>query len=126
MDGPAELDCSNSYRRTDRRPPSGCCTPSCAGWGSIILGEADRCRVPAGEALAVDRERFSAGVERELATAPGLERYPARSRPLPRATWSGNGPLTSDALTAALSPLDRDKALHLRLHRADRRRRLGG
>src|SRR6185295_8319256 len=110
MDGPAELVCSNSFRSDSPETPIGLLHAELRRLGSLILGEADRCRVPAGEALAVDRERFSAGVERELATAPGLERVSGEVEALPAGdVVVATGPLTSDALTAALSRWTGDK-----------------
>jgi methylenetetrahydrofolate--tRNA-(uracil-5-)-methyltransferase len=110
MDGPAELVCSNSFRSDSPDTPIGLLHAELRRLKSVILGEADRCRVPAGEALAVDRERFSAGVERELSSAPGLERVPGEVEALPAGdVVVATGPLTSDALTRALSRWTGDK-----------------
>jgi len=109
-DGPAELVCSNSFRSDSPDTPIGLLHAELRRLGSVILGEADRCRVPAGEALAVDRERFSAGVEAALATAPGLERVVGEVEVLPQGdVVVATGPLTSDALTRALSRWTGDK-----------------
>lgn len=110
MDGPAELVCSNSFRSDSPDTPIGLLHAELRRLGSVILGEADRCRVPAGEALAVDRDRFSAGVERALAAAPGLERVPGEVEALPPGeVVVATGPLTSNALTRALSCWTGDK-----------------
>jgi methylenetetrahydrofolate--tRNA-(uracil-5-)-methyltransferase len=110
MDGPAELVCSNSFRSDSPDTPIGLLHAELRRLGSVILGEADRCRVPAGEALAVDRERFSAGVEGALTSAPGLERVPGEVEALPAGdVVVATGPLTSDALTRALSRWTGDK-----------------
>ena len=109
-DSPAELVCSNSFRSDSPDTPIGLLHAELRRLGSVILGEADRCRVPAGEALAVDRERFSAGVERALAAATGLERVPGEIEALPVGeVVVATGPLTSDALTRALSRWTGDK-----------------
>jgi methylenetetrahydrofolate--tRNA-(uracil-5-)-methyltransferase len=109
-DAPAELVCSNSFRSDSPDTPIGLLHAELRRLGSVILGEADRCRVPAGEALAVDRERFSAGVERALAAAPGLERVPGEVDAVPPGdVVVATGPLTSDALTRALCPWTGDK-----------------
>ncbi|HEY1906921.1 MAG TPA: methylenetetrahydrofolate--tRNA-(uracil(54)-C(5))-methyltransferase (FADH(2)-oxidizing) TrmFO [Myxococcaceae bacterium] len=109
-DGPAELVCSNSFRSDSPDTPIGLLHGELRRLGSVILGEADRCRVPAGEALAVDRERFSAGVEAALGAAPGLERVVGEVGALPRGdVVVATGPLTSDALTRALSQWTGDK-----------------
>ncbi|HET6980521.1 MAG TPA: FAD-dependent oxidoreductase, partial [Myxococcaceae bacterium] len=109
-DGPAELVCSNSFRSDSPDTPIGLLHAERRRLGSVILGEADRCRVPAGEALAVDRERFSAGVEAVLGASPGLERVVGEVDALPPGdVVVATGPLTSDALTRALSQWTGDK-----------------
>ena len=108
-DGPAELVCSNSFRSDSPDTPIGLLHAELRRLGSVILGEADRCRVPAGEALAVDRERFSAGVERALAAAR-VERVVGEVEALPAGeVVVATGPLTSEALTRALSRWTGDK-----------------
>ena len=110
MDGPAELVCSNSLRSDSPDTPIGLLHAELRRLGSVILGEADRARVPAGEALAVDRDRFSAGVERALASAPGLGRVAGEVESLPPGdVVVATGPLTSEALTRALSGWTGDK-----------------
>jgi len=109
-DAPAELVCSNSLRSDSPDTPIGLLHAELRRLGSVILGEADRSRVPAGEALAVDRERFSAGVERALAVAPGLERVVGEVEALPPGeVVVATGPLTSEALTRALARWTGDK-----------------
>jgi methylenetetrahydrofolate--tRNA-(uracil-5-)-methyltransferase len=73
--------------------------------GSLIIQVGDQCRVPAGGAMAVDRERFSREVTRRIAAHPRIElvceevlQLPA-ARPLVLAT----GPLTGDALARELA-----------------------
>src|SRR5215813_7386374 len=82
-DRPAELVCSNSFRSDSPDTPIGLLHAELRRLGSVILGEADRCRVPAGEALAVDRERFSAAVEAALGAASGIERVAGEIDALP-------------------------------------------
>ena len=109
-DGAAELVCSNSFRSDSPDTPIGLLHAELRRLGSVILGEADRCRVPAGEALAVDRERFSAGVERALVSARGIERVVGEVDALPPGdVVVATGPLTSEALTRALSRWTGDK-----------------
>jgi methylenetetrahydrofolate--tRNA-(uracil-5-)-methyltransferase len=109
-DGPAELVCSNSLRSDSPDTPIGLLHAELRRLGSVVLGEADRARVPAGEALAVDRERFSAGVEQALRSAPGLERVVGEVEVLPPGeVVVATGPLTSEALTRALSGWTGDK-----------------
>ena len=102
-DGPAELVCSNSFRSDSPETPIGMLHAELRRLSSLILAEADRARVPAGEALAVDRERFSAGVERALHAAPGLQRLSGEVESVPAGeVVVATGPLTSEALTGEL------------------------
>src|SRR6185312_4718712 len=65
--GLAELVCSNSFRSDDpRRNAVGLLHEEMRRAGSLILAAADRCKVPAGGALAVDRIGFSEAVEAAL------------------------------------------------------------
>src|SRR5262249_56415224 len=103
-DGPAELVCSNSFRSDSPETPIGLLHAELRRLGSVILGEADRCRVPAGEALAVDRERFSAGVERALVSVSGIERVVGEIEALPAGAAVGaTGAPAPEARTRALS-----------------------
>src|SRR5678816_2967064 len=96
-DGPAELVCSNSFRSDSPDTPIGILHAELRRLGSVILGVADRCRVPAGEALAVDRDRFSAGVDRALGAAPRLLRVVGEVEALPSGdVVIATGPLTSE------------------------------
>ena len=83
-DGLAELVCSNSFRSDDAQASAiGLLHEEMRRCGSLILAAADRHRVPAGGALAVDREAFSAEVEARLTAEPlvtierGGSRWPA-------------------------------------------------
>jgi len=71
--------------------------------GSLIMEAADRFRVPAGAALAVDREPFSAYITEKLSSHPNVEvvREEVTDIPDPIAVLA-TGPLTSDALSEAL------------------------
>jgi len=64
--GFAELVCSNSLGADVPTSPGGILKAEMEAMGSLILGCARRSRVPAGRALAVDRERFSSFVTAEL------------------------------------------------------------
>jgi len=83
--------------------------------GSLILGAADRCKVPAGAALAVDRLGFSAAVEAALAAEPLVDIRREEIAGLPPAEWDeviiATGPLTSPPLAAALATLTGEDAL---------------
>src|SRR3954466_1691012 len=70
-DGLAELVCSNSFRSDDADNNAvGLLHAEMRALSSLIMREGDRHRVPAGSALAVDRDGFSAGVSAALAAHP--------------------------------------------------------
>jgi methylenetetrahydrofolate--tRNA-(uracil-5-)-methyltransferase len=100
----AELVCSNSLRSDNPESAIGMLHAELRALGSLILGCADRHRVPAGEALAVEREAFAQAVGEALATAPGLEFALGEVERLPQEglVVVATGPLTSEALTAEL------------------------
>lgn len=109
----AELVCSNSFKSNLLTNASGVLKEEMRRLGSLVLPIAQKHRVPAGEALAVDREPFAAEVTETLASHPNITvvreevtRLPAH-RPLVIAT----GPLTSDALAAELATLTGSEAL---------------
>lgn len=103
--GFAELVCSNSLRSDNPESAIGLLHAELRRVGSLILGAADRQRVPAGDALAVDRELFSADVQRSLQAMPSLSVVPGEVTAVPEGTVVfATGPLTSEALTGALAP----------------------
>jgi methylenetetrahydrofolate--tRNA-(uracil-5-)-methyltransferase len=105
--GLAELVCSNSFRGDKLDNAVGLLKEEMRRLGSLIMRAADASRVPAGAALAVDRERFSEEItaaleSHELITISREEVSaipPAGSDPVVLAT----GPLTSDALAADIA-----------------------
>lgn len=103
----AELVCSNSLGSTlpDRAP--GLLKNELRRLGSLILRCAEASAVPAGDALAVDREAFAAGVTRAITEHPliTLVRQEVRSLPRQGVTVVATGPLTSDALAQELAAL---------------------
>jgi methylenetetrahydrofolate--tRNA-(uracil-5-)-methyltransferase len=99
----AELVCSNSFRSDEPVQAIGLLHEELRRAGSLILRAADEARVPAGGALAVDRERFAAHVEAAVRAHPLVEIVPGEVTELPPApAIVATGPLTSDALAAAL------------------------
>src|SRR5690242_9934440 len=70
LDGLAELVCSNSLRSDNPENAVGLLHEELRRLGSLVLACADATRVPAGDALAVDRERFSALVTERLRAHP--------------------------------------------------------
>ncbi len=102
LDGPAELVCSNSLRSDNVESAIGLLHAELRRVGSVILSCADACRVPAGDALAVDRVEFSKAVQSRL--QPLVEWVPGEVSALPEGlTVVATGPLTSEALTGQLA-----------------------
>jgi methylenetetrahydrofolate--tRNA-(uracil-5-)-methyltransferase len=102
-DGLAELVCSNSFRSDAPDSAIGMLHAELRALGSLVLGQADQARVPAGEALAVDRTRFSSGVTQALAAVPHLSLWHGEVAALPGGTVVvATGPLTAEALTREL------------------------
>jgi methylenetetrahydrofolate--tRNA-(uracil-5-)-methyltransferase len=102
-DALAELVCSNSFRSDAPDSAIGMLHGELRALGSLVLRAADTARVPAGEALAVDRLRFADGVTSALEGAPRLSLWRGEVERLPEGTVVvATGPLTSEALTADL------------------------
>ena len=102
-DGMAELVCSNSFRSDSPDSAIGMLHGELRRLGSIVLGAADLHRVPAGEALAMDRERFSREVTDRIRACPAIEVVPGEVTALPEGmVVVATGPLTSEALTGDL------------------------
>src|SRR3954464_15515390 len=108
--GLAELVCSNSFRSDHKeRNDVGVVHEEMGRCSSLFLAAADRHKVPAGGALAVDRVGFSEAVERALASDPLVEIRREEIAGLPPAEWDevviATGPLTSPSLAEALKTL---------------------
>ncbi len=115
-DGLAELVCSNSFRSDDAQASAiGLLHEEMRRCGSLILAAADRHRVPAGGALAVDREAFSAEVEARLTAEPLVTIERGEVAGLPPEDWAAviiaTGPLTSSALADAIRSITGEDAL---------------
>ena len=105
-DALAELVCSNSLRSDQPHHAMGLLHEEMRRLGSLILEAADANRVPAGRALAVDRELFSACVSERVAAESRIELVREEVTRLPDGpVILATGPLTSEALAAALAPL---------------------
>ena len=104
-EGLAELVCSNSFRSDDATANAvGVLHQEMRLMNSIIMREADIHSVPAGGALAVDRDHFSAGVEAALSAHPMITIERDEIDHLPdEPTIIATGPLTSDALATAIA-----------------------
>jgi methylenetetrahydrofolate--tRNA-(uracil-5-)-methyltransferase len=115
-DGLAELVCSNSFRSDDwQNNAVGLLHEEMRRAGSLIMAAADRHKLPAGGALAVDRDRFSAEVTDRLAGHPLVTLERGEIAGLPPTAWDSvivaTGPLTSDALASAILGLTGTDAL---------------
>ncbi|RXT46011.1 methylenetetrahydrofolate--tRNA-(uracil(54)-C(5))-methyltransferase (FADH(2)-oxidizing) TrmFO [Bradyrhizobium betae] len=115
-DGLAELVCSNSFRSDDAANNAvGLLHAEMRRLDSLIMRAADANQVPAGGALAVDRDGFSAAVTKTLNEHPLIEIARGEVSGLPPADWSNvivaTGPLTSAALADAIRELTDENAL---------------
>ena len=101
----AELVCSNSFRSDDAESNAvGLLHQEMRTLGSLILREGDRHRVPAGSALAMDRNGFSAGVTAALQAHPKVTIVRERVDTLPDTpAIIATGPLTAPALSERIA-----------------------
>ena len=114
--GFAELVCSNSFRSDDDESNAvGLLHWEMRRCGSLIMGLADRHQVPAGGALAVDRDAFSAEVTETLKRHPLVTVVEGEIGGLPPEDWDSviiaTGPLTSPALAQAIRSLTGEESL---------------
>ena len=115
-DGLAELVCSNSFRSDEWSTNAvGLLHEEMRRAGSLIMAAADLTKLPAGGALAVDRDAFSAEVTRRLEAHPLVRIAREEIAGLPPADWGSvivaTGPLTSPALTEAILKLTGEDSL---------------
>ena len=109
----AELVCSNSFRSDDAKSNAvGLLHEEMRTLGSLIMRQADDHRVPAGSALAVDREGYSAGVTAALADHPNVTLVRERVDALPDGpAILATGPLTAASLAEAIGDATGAEAL---------------
>ncbi len=112
----AELVCSNSFRSDDWAGNAvGLLHEEMRRCGSLVLTAADAHKVPAGGALAVDRDHFSAAVSAALDAEPLVDIAREEIDALPPADWDSvivaTGPLTSPALSQAILGITGEDAL---------------
>src|SRR3546814_8816331 len=101
-DGLAELVCSNSFRSDDAESNAvGLLHAEMRSLGSLIMREGGVYKVPAGSALAVDRDGFSVGASAALTAPPNLTIVRAKIDALPAEalTILATGPLSTDEHT---------------------------
>jgi methylenetetrahydrofolate--tRNA-(uracil-5-)-methyltransferase len=106
----AELVCSNSFRGDKLDNAVGLLKEEMRRLGSLVMRAAEASRVPAGAALAVDRERFSATITDVLDSHPLVTIVRREAAAIPESTEAdpvivATGPLTSDTLSAAIAAL---------------------
>lgn len=107
MEGFAELVCSNSLKALKLESAQGLLKEEMRSLGSFTLMAADKCAVPAGGALAVDRNLFSQIITKEIENEPLIEvvREEAVALPKEGVVIVATGPLTSDELANSLKEL---------------------
>src|SRR5580700_7474945 len=114
--GLAELVCSNSFRSDDREQNAvGLLHEEMRRLGSLVMRAGDANQVPAGSALAVDREGFSNAVTAALSSHPLIAINRGEIAGLPPDEWDSviiaTGPLTSPSLADAIRALTGEAAL---------------
>jgi methylenetetrahydrofolate--tRNA-(uracil-5-)-methyltransferase len=110
----AELVCSNSLK--SEQPGTAPCLlkEELRCLGSLLMRVADEVRVPAGHALAVDREKFAARVSAEVRGHPGIEVVIQEVKSLPEEGICiiASGPLTSNSLSQSIAGLEGSRHLY--------------
>ncbi|MBQ9964537.1 MAG: methylenetetrahydrofolate--tRNA-(uracil(54)-C(5))-methyltransferase (FADH(2)-oxidizing) TrmFO [Clostridia bacterium] len=101
----AELVCSNSLKAARIESAAGLLKEEMARMGSVCVAVARECAVPAGGALAVDRDRFAQGVTDRIRNHPNVTVLHREVTEIPTegVTVVATGPLTSDALAASIA-----------------------
>ena len=110
----AELVCSNSLRSDRLTNAVGLLKAEMRLLDSLIMRMADETAVPAGGALAVDREHFSRGVDEAIRAHPGIVVHSEEIMEIPKGepVIVATGPLTGDALSQDISRLEGLSMLH--------------
>jgi methylenetetrahydrofolate--tRNA-(uracil-5-)-methyltransferase len=102
----AELVCSNSLRSDDPFHAAGLLKREMEAFGSLIIGAARQAAVPAGSALALDRDRFASLVTEAIGRHPRIELRRGEVTEIPEGeVVIATGPLTSEAMSAGLQRL---------------------
>ncbi len=98
-----ELVCTNSFKSENPENAHGQLKREMRALGSVLLRSADATSVPAGSALAVDRNLFAEAMTRAVSTQPNIEVVREESTTLPEGpAIIATGPLTSDALGGSI------------------------
>jgi methylenetetrahydrofolate--tRNA-(uracil-5-)-methyltransferase len=108
----AELVCTNSFKSEDTGNAHGLLKAEMRDLGSILLSTADATRVPAGQALAVDRELFARAMTARIEAHPRITIERSELTRLPDGpAVVATGPLTSEALASEVAALLGDEGL---------------
>src|SRR5947208_10256941 len=99
----AELVCSNSFKSVEPTNAHGLLKAEMRRLGSVVLDAADQARVPGGAALAVDRIAFAQAVHDRVTGHPGITVLRGEVTELASPGIVATGPLTSEALAAAIA-----------------------
>lgn len=109
----AELVCSNSFRNASTETAIGLLKEELRRLGSLVMRVADGCRVPAGSALAVDRESFASNMTREIEGSPHIRILREEVKSIPEGVCIvATGPLTSPELSQSLQQVLGTKHLY--------------
>ncbi|HEX9859825.1 MAG TPA: methylenetetrahydrofolate--tRNA-(uracil(54)-C(5))-methyltransferase (FADH(2)-oxidizing) TrmFO, partial [Nitrospirota bacterium] len=109
----AELVCSNSLRSGDTHNAVGLLKEEMRRMGSLVMEAAEATKVPAGSALAVDRELFGGYITDAIARTPGIELVREELREIPEGpVIVATGPLTSDSMAETIGGLTGSDNLH--------------
>ena len=109
----AELVCSNSLRSDELTNAVGLLKEEMRRMGSLIMDSADKNRVAAGGALAVDREGFARYITEKLSACENIELINAEATEIPEGeTIIATGPLSSDAIAEKIAALCPESDLH--------------
>jgi len=110
----AELVCSNSLGSADILNAPGILKEEMRRLNSLVIRVADQVRVPAGSALAVDRDQFAQGITRELESHPNVRILREEIKEVPKdcVCIVATGPLTSDALAGSIRDLTHSQHLY--------------
>jgi methylenetetrahydrofolate--tRNA-(uracil-5-)-methyltransferase len=111
-DNLGELVCTNSFKSVHAQNAHGQLKREMRALGSVLLNCADETCVPAGSALAVDRQLFSEAMTRSIVSHAGIELVREERETLPEGpAIVATGPLTSDALSSAIQGALGDEGL---------------
>ncbi len=110
----AEIVCSNSFKSNNLTNACGLLKEELRKLDSLLIKIADRTSVPAGQALAVDREKFSKAVTEEIEKNPNIEivRKEVEKIETDEITIIATGPLTSEKLSKEINKLTGDENLY--------------